>query len=145
MHEWRYAESIPDDFLERLVQGGSNEEKGAQAMQVSLYAYAKVMCKRMCDVVPQMVHTALVADVAQHLQPHLLEAMSTERLHEGAVDSKSMAKRRAAAEQLGAAAEELQGCGAAAEHTRLKAHSLLACALLALACAHQVTPARWLT
>jgi hypothetical protein len=37
--------------------------------------------------------------VAQRLQPHLLAAMSPERLHAGAVDSTSVAKRRAAAEQ----------------------------------------------
>ena len=97
--EWCEADIVSDDFLKRYTQDGSNEEKGAQSMQVSLYAYAKVMRKRLCDIVPQMVHTALVADVAQRLQPHLLAAMSPERLHAGAVDSTSVAKRRAAAEQ----------------------------------------------
>ena len=94
--DWKIIET--SDFLKRRKQG-SNEEKGAQSMQVSLYAYAKVMRKRMCDIVPQMVHTALVADVAQRLQPHLLASMTPERLQTGAVDNTALAKRRAAAEQ----------------------------------------------
>jgi hypothetical protein len=99
VQKWCEAESISADFLERhAAANGSNEAQGAQTMQISLYAYAKVMRKRMCDIVPQMVHTALVADVAERLQPHLLAAMSSERLHASAVDSASVAKRRAAAE-----------------------------------------------
>ena len=97
--EWCEDASITPDFLKRHgMKETSNEDAGAQAMQVSLYAYAKVMRKRMCDVVPQMVHSALVSGVADRLQPEMLSAMSAERLQAGAVDTASVAKRRAAAE-----------------------------------------------
>ena len=90
------VKAFTDAFMQRAATG-SNDEKGAQLMQISLYAYAKVMRKRVADVVPQMVHTALVADVSEHMQPKLLAAMTSERLRECAVDGVAAVARRAEA------------------------------------------------
>ena len=64
------------DFLTRatheLRQGSSNAQQGVREMQVSLYAYSKVLQKRVFDIVPMVVRDALVADVCANLTRTLM-------------------------------------------------------------------------
>lgn len=65
-------DGIPRAFLatahSELKSGSSNADQGLREMQVSLYAYSKVLQKRVFDIVPMVVRDAdVIADVCADL------------------------------------------------------------------------------
>eukprot|EP00919_Chromeraceae_sp_WS-2016_P033733 GHVR01079816.1.p1 GENE.GHVR01079816.1~~GHVR01079816.1.p1 ORF type:complete len:652 (+),score=58.15 GHVR01079816.1:113-2068(+) len=85
-----------DDSLNKFVRKnlGSNEGKSVLVMQVSLYAYSKVILKRSVDFICKGILNFLVKPINQEMNEFLIKNISTKELERALREDSTIANKR---------------------------------------------------
>eukprot|EP00919_Chromeraceae_sp_WS-2016_P033735 GHVR01079818.1.p1 GENE.GHVR01079818.1~~GHVR01079818.1.p1 ORF type:complete len:221 (+),score=25.70 GHVR01079818.1:93-665(+) len=88
-----------DDSLNNFVRNnrrnnGSNEEKSVLVMQVSLYAYSKVILKRSVDFICKGILNFLIKPIKQEMNEFLIKNISTKELERALREDTTISNKR---------------------------------------------------
>ena len=73
-----FSYAFIDKAKAEFMSGTSNQQQGTREMQVSLHVYAKVVKKRVFDIVPMYVHDTLIEGVSAELAKKIMSRSASE-------------------------------------------------------------------